>query len=138
METKSDDEGDPLPVKSACLIFLSLIFLAACHKPANTFQKVKKDKLVVAADSKTAYAVKRKSKKKKLYLTFDDGPNKGTRNVLHIVQDEAVPVSFFIVGQHVFASRFQHETWDSLQIAKHIDLCNHSFCHANNHYEKIL
>ena len=34
-------------------------------------------------------------KKKKIYLTFDDGPNKGTQKVLHIMQEEAVPVTFF-------------------------------------------
>src|SRR5689334_11102870 len=48
-----------------------------------------------------------KKKKKKIYLTFDDGPNKGTRKVLHIAQEEQVPVTFFIVGEHVFASTTQ-------------------------------
>ena len=58
-----------------------------------------------------------KKKKKKIYLTFDDGPNKGTRKVLQIAQQEQVPVTFFIIGEHVFASTSQHATWDSLKIA---------------------
>jgi peptidoglycan/xylan/chitin deacetylase (PgdA/CDA1 family) len=78
-----------------------------------------------------------KKKKKKIYLTFDDGPNKGTRKVLHIVQQEKVPVTFFIVGEHVFASTSQHATWDSLKISDSIELCNHSYTHAHNHYEKF-
>jgi peptidoglycan/xylan/chitin deacetylase (PgdA/CDA1 family) len=78
-----------------------------------------------------------KSKKKKIYLTFDDGPNKGTRNVLHIVQDEGIPVTFFLVGEHAFASVGQKQVWDSLQIARHIALCNHSFTHAHNRYDKF-
>jgi len=77
-----------------------------------------------------------KKKKKKIYLTFDDGPNKGTQKVLHIMQEEAVPVTFFIVGEHVFASVGQQQTWDSLKMAKQIELCNHSYTHAeHNHYE---
>jgi peptidoglycan/xylan/chitin deacetylase (PgdA/CDA1 family) len=76
-------------------------------------------------------------KKKKIYLTFDDGPNKGTKNVLDIVQQEEVPVTFFIVGEHVFASIGQGQTWDSLKMAKNIELCNHSYTHAHNRYEKF-
>jgi len=78
----------------------------------------------------------KKKHKKRLYLTFDDGPNKGTKNVLHIVQDEQVPVTFFIVGEHVFASHAQAQLWDSLQMSRHIAICNHSYSHANNRYEK--
>ena len=76
-----------------------------------------------------------KKKKKKIYLTFDDGPNKGTQKVLHIMEEENVPVTFFIVGEHVFASTGQQQTWDSLRMAKQIELCNHSYSHAHNHYE---
>ena len=78
-----------------------------------------------------------KKKKKKIYLTFDDGPNKGTRKVLRIVQQEQVPVTFFIVGEHVFASTSQHATWDSLKMTDSIELCNHSYTHAHNHYERF-
>ncbi len=77
-----------------------------------------------------------KKKKKKIYLTFDDGPNKGTQKVLHIMQQEEVPVTFFIVGEHVFASAGQQQTWDSLKMAKQIELCNHSYTHAeHNHFD---
>ena len=78
-----------------------------------------------------------KKKKKKIYLTFDDGPNKGTRKVLRIAQQEQVPVTFFIIGEHVFASTTQHATWDSLKMADSIELCNHSYTHAHNHYERF-
>ena len=78
----------------------------------------------------------KKKKKKKIYLTFDDGPNKGTQKVLHIMQEETVPVTFFIVGEHVFASMGQQQTWDSLKMAKQIELCNHSYTHAaHNHFD---
>lgn len=87
---------------------------------------------------RTVRASPPKKKKKKIYLTFDDGPNKGTRKVLSIVQQEQVPVTFFIIGEHVFASTTQHATWDSLKMADSIELCNHSFTHAgHNHYERF-
>jgi peptidoglycan-N-acetylglucosamine deacetylase len=78
-----------------------------------------------------------KKKKKKIYLTFDDGPNKGTRKVLSIAQQEQVPVTFFIIGEHVFASTSQHATFDSLAIADSVELCNHSYTHAHNRYERF-
>jgi hypothetical protein len=52
------------------------------------------------------------------------------------MQEEDVPVTFFIVGEHVFASVGQQQTWDSLKMAKQIEICNHSYTHAgHNHYE---
>ena len=90
----------------------------------------------VATSAPTAAPVKKK--KKKIYLTFDDGPNKGTMNVLDILEQENVPATFFIVGEHVFASRAQAKTWTSLQSAKNIELCNHSYSHAlHNRYAKF-
>ncbi len=113
-----------------------LVSLAACQqtskgtikmKPAVT--EIKKEVAVTPTKPKI------KKKKKKIYLTFDDGPNKGTQKVLHIMQQEDVPVTFFIVGEHVFASAGQQQTWDSLKMAKQIEICNHSYSHAHNHYE---
>lgn len=73
-----------------------------------------------------------RKKKKKIYLTFDDGPNKGTRNVLNIVKEEKVPVTFFIIGEHAFASSLQETIWDSLACASDslVEICNHSYTHA--------
>jgi peptidoglycan-N-acetylglucosamine deacetylase len=78
-----------------------------------------------------------KKKKKTIYLTFDDGPNKGTRKVLHIVQQEEVPVTFFIIGEHVFGCPEQKATFDSLQQCRYIEIANHSYTHAGCRYEKF-
>jgi len=72
--------------------------------------------------------------KKKIYITFDDGPNKGTRNVLAAVKEENIAASFFIVGEHVFDSPKQKETWELLKTDSTIQLCNHSYTHAHNRY----
>ena len=120
--------------------FLLFVSLVACTKPAT--EKINYTKPLVKAV--TSSEPKRdkppaKKKKKKIYLTFDDGPNKGTRNVLSIIEQERVPVTFFIIGEHTEASRYQKMMWDSLQVIDDslVDLCNHSYTHAwNNHYDK--
>jgi peptidoglycan/xylan/chitin deacetylase (PgdA/CDA1 family) len=137
------DEGEPsngffnysIPVLLFSFLFLS------CH---NSVENVIAEFVAVKDTSKPAVkkpppvAAKPVKKKKKIYLTFDDGPNKGTKNVLDIMQQEEVPVTFFIVGEHVFASVGQEQTWDSLKMAKNIEICNHSYTHAlHNRFEKF-
>jgi peptidoglycan/xylan/chitin deacetylase (PgdA/CDA1 family) len=140
------DEGEPssgfFHFYSFPVIVLSML-LASCHDSSKHEKVV--ESLVTKDTSKApvkkqpaiVVAVKSQKKKKKIYLTFDDGPNKGTRNVLDIIQQEDVPVTFFIVGQHVFASIGQNQVWDSLKMAKNIELCNHSYTHAHNRYNKF-
>ena len=134
----SDDDGDPSGASfTKAALLLSFIFIS-CYQPAQTPQPhlalQPETPAVAQAAPVTPPPAKKKTKKKKVYITFDDGPNKGTRNVLHITRDEQVPVTFFIVGEHVFASSAQNRLWDSLQIAEHIDICNHSYTHAHNRY----
>lgn len=139
------DEGEPssgLSMHSYPIIFIVVLFFLSCHKNSRKLEPaqpvVVKDTVQAMVKKPPAVAAKPKKKKKKIYLTFDDGPNKGTKNVLDIVQQEEVPVTFFIVGEHVFASVGQSQTWDSLKIAKNIELCNHSYSHAmHNRYEKF-
>lgn len=73
--------------------------------------------------------------RKRICLTFDDGPNRGTRNVLEALRSKQMPASFFIVGKHVFDSPEQLQTWKLLLEDTTIELYNHSFSHANNRYE---
>lgn len=79
-----------------------------------------------------------KKKKKTIYLTFDDGPNKGTKNMMHIVEQEEIPVTVFIVGEHVYGSKAQTAIFDSLVNCKFFEIANHSYTHAfNNKYVKF-
>jgi peptidoglycan/xylan/chitin deacetylase (PgdA/CDA1 family) len=124
----------------ALLRFALLVaFVIACTKPTREA----KIKSVYFAKTDSVQKVAetppppKKKKKKKIYLTFDDGPNKGTRNVLNIVNQEKVPVTFFLVGEHVFASTSQRATFDSLKASESIELCNHSHTHAHSKYNKF-
>ncbi len=137
---KNSDEGEP---GNRYLFFYALsiiVFISSCEqqeKPLQSFSSnqgsypypLLKESFVKTAPTK---------KKKKIYLTFDDGPNKGTMNVLKIVKEEKVPATFFLVGEHAFASPWQTNAWDSLKSSTEIEICNHSNTHAfHNHYSKF-
>ena len=140
MDTSSaDDDGDTataIVTKAALLCLLLLPFsVYKSHQKSTNVQLAMAQQKAQSPPTALVKKAKPPSKKKRLYVTFDDGPNRGTHNVFRIVQDEGLPVSFFIVGQHVFASPSQSRMWDSLKMAKQIELCNHSYSHANQHYE---
>ncbi len=140
----SDDDGESANniyynyIYSYRIPVLIIVYLVACTKPVQDGKMKIKTSVKNNSDKKETVQIVPpvKKKKKKIYLTFDDGPNKGTKNVLDIVNDEKIPVTFFIVGEHVFASVNQNNTWDSLQMAKQIEICNHSYTHAlHNKFE---
>lgn len=138
MKTNSEDNSNNKPAFFRSIFIITFVF-AACHEPA----KKNTQALPVAADSsvrpQTMVIKPPPAKKKyKLYLTFDDSPNRGTRNVMSIVKEENIPASFFTVGEHVFGSDVQHATWDSLLTMQQIVICNHSYTHAwHNHFQKF-
>ena len=137
MDSSADGDSDAATAvltKALMLYLLVIPFSVYKSHPKNTSPTASVVK-VKAPPVASAKKQKKQSGRKRLYVTFDDGPNRGTRNVFRIVQDEGVPVSFFIVGEHVFASPSQSKMWDSLKMAQQIELCNHSFSHAHSHYE---
>jgi hypothetical protein len=77
-------------------------------------------------------------KKKTIYLTFDDGPNKGTRALMHIIKQENVPVTLFVIGEHVYGSKYQSAIYDSVSQNALFEIANHSYTHAfENKFEKF-
>jgi peptidoglycan-N-acetylglucosamine deacetylase len=83
-------------------------------------------------------AMPQKKKKKTIYLTFDDGPNKGTKKLFDIINEEQVPVTVFIIGEHVYGSREQTAIFDSLVNDKYFEIANHSYTHAfHNKFAKF-
>jgi len=82
--------------------------------------------------------IKPVKKKKTIYLTFDDGPNKGTRNVMRIVKQENIPVTLFVIGEHVYGSRYQSAIYDSVSNDELFEIANHSYTHAfENRFDKF-
>jgi len=136
------EDGDPAKRLTKTLfsfVFPVVLFLftACSDQPAKkTLPPAGPDSTGLKAQQqkKTDSLARLNRKKKKIYLTFDDGPNKGTGNVLELIRTEQVPASFFIVGQHTLDTRQQKATWEILKADDSIELCNHSYSHADNRY----
>lgn len=122
-------------------LLLRATFLMVVFTTCNTYTKksiatktvVTPVKNIVAEKPPEKLVVKKKHKKT-IYLTFDDGPNKGTRKVMHIAEEEQVPVTMFIIGEQVYGSREQKATFDSITQCNYIEIANHSFSHAGNKF----
>lgn len=74
------------------------------------------------------------SDKRVIYLTFDDGPNRGTENLLKILHKRNICATAFLVGKHAYGSKKQQEDLELLRKDHLIELANHSFTHAHNKY----
>ena len=135
------DSGDFLQSSNITKIALLTFVFTACY-----FYKTRQNepvlKLTVSKkDSVVSLIVKQKKpvkkKKKTIYLTFDDGPNRGTQNVLNIINQEEIDATLFIVGEHVYGSRMQNAVFDSVMSNRFVEVANHSFTHAfHNHFSK--
>ena len=139
----SPDDGDPAKQFFLRYAFPLFIVFALITFSCNNKDTKKDSPALPAIDSTLIRQQQQKAAdsiakaavpKKKIYITFDDGPNKGTRNVLEVIKSEQVAASFFVVGQHTLDTRQQKETWEMLKAEGAIELCNHSYSHARNRY----
>ena len=135
------DSGDFLQsVKVTKIALLTLVFTACFFYKSRQNEPILR-LTVSKKDSVINLSVKQKkpvkSKKKTIYLTFDDGPNKGTQNVIDIINQEEIDATLFIVGEHVYGSSMQNNVFDSVMSSRFIEVANHSYTHAfHNHFSK--
>jgi len=71
---------------------------------------------------------------KTIYLTFDDGPMKGTENILSVLSEENVSATMFCVGMQVDRHRTLFEKERRME---NIMIANHTYTHANGHYARF-
>jgi hypothetical protein len=80
-----------------------------------------------------------KVKSGKIYLTFDDGLQLGTKDVLEVLKLNKVKATFFLTGQHIKYYVEKINKQEGLELLKEIYLNhylgNHSYSHANDFYE---
>jgi peptidoglycan-N-acetylglucosamine deacetylase len=135
-----DSEAEQAALKILQTTFIS-VFISACHYYQPELNTTVSSNKMNAAPETTTKVVKadapKRKKKKTIYLTFDDGPNKGTKKVMHIAEEEKVPVTMFIIGEQVYGSNEQTATFDSLQQCNYVELANHSYSHAGLKYQKF-
>src|SRR5690606_32154455 len=97
MESDDAESGNGYKSNPVFTIVALLLVIAACNKPPKESLKPVVNTM---PQEDTVVAVKKKSvpkkKKKTIYLTFDDGPNKGTTKVMQIADAEQLPITMFL------------------------------------------
>jgi peptidoglycan/xylan/chitin deacetylase (PgdA/CDA1 family) len=102
-------------MKTALMLFLfPILVLVSCKsdapsdkgkKPVADSISVKKDSAAIIKTDSLETHLSFSDSIVYLYLTFDDGPNNGTSNLLKILDEYDIPSSLFIVGKHVYGSK---------------------------------
>ncbi len=128
--------------KSNLLAFLGVVaVMSAAAILLNSCNKKTEKPTVKNTKNPTPNAEVEKDKvvgnKRAIYLTLDDGPNKGTENLLKIIHERNIPITAFVVGKHVYGSRKQQTDFEILKTDSLIELANHSYTHANNKYAEF-
>jgi len=70
-----------------------------------------------------------------IYLTFDDGPLEGSEDINDAVKKENVKVNVFVVGMHALANTRMSRFYSLYEANPYIEIGNHSFTHAFDHYK---
>ena len=117
----------------AVILAFSLFGISCQDKP----QPVAAPVVVAPKESLKMPAEKLDSNAKVVYLTFDDGPLPGSEAINKLVLDHKFKASVFVVGKHTGNNRTSLRTLHDYQKNPYIDVCNHSFTHANNNYDKF-
>ena len=72
-----------------------------------------------------------------VFLTSDDGPLVGSKNLNQLILDYEVPVSLFLVGRNIISDPKLEPNLENYKKNKYVSLNNHSYTHANLHYKKF-
>ena len=78
--------------------------------------------------------------KREIYLTFDDGIQAGTEEVLALLKEKKVKATFFLTGVHLwYAFSYYPEKAKTIlkEIYENHIIGNHSYSHANDHYSSF-
>jgi peptidoglycan/xylan/chitin deacetylase (PgdA/CDA1 family) len=116
-------------MKAILLSSLLVLMYWSCNQPQrNTPAKENKS---IAAPTKFDTTLKH------IYITFDDGPLEGSEDIDDAVRNEKINVNVFIVGSHALSNDRMKNFYKLYENNPYIEIGNHSFSHAYNHYEKF-
>lgn len=74
----------------------------------------------------------KQNNKKYIYLTFDDGPLNGSQRINDTILSEKIPITVLLVGEHALV---RPKDVDLYRENEYIEIGNHSYSHANDHYK---
>jgi len=111
------------------LIIIATIFLIIdCALVTLKLNQYHKPKPIHKAKPNYKYSV---------FLTSDDGPLVGSKNLNQLIEDYEVPVSLFLVGRNIINDTNLEPNFEAYKHNKYVSLNNHSYTHANLHYKKF-
>lgn len=129
---------------TAAIITTAVFFLKSCNKKSEKEQaQLSKDinsEKIIPNSAKVISAkpdIPDDPNKRYIYLTFDDGPNRGTSNLLKITNKYQIPITAFVVGKHAYDSKTQSKELKELENDKLVEIANHSYTHALNRYSEF-
>lgn len=73
---------------------------------------------------------------KYIYFTVDDGPSSYSDDIVNLAKDKNVKMTVFLVGVNMKYKAFDKE-FAEYRNTPLIEMCNHSYSHANNRYERF-
>ncbi|WP_337035648.1 polysaccharide deacetylase [Paenibacillus illinoisensis] len=111
------------PAWPSCLLRLAVIICVFASYAWTAFPSY-------AAGAEAAAPNKESNKEKVVYLSFDDGPGKHTREVLDILREEQVKATFFVLGEQ--AERYPELIQAAVEEGH--ALGNHTY---NHHYDEL-
>lgn len=122
-------------IKSIALAVIAIITISiSCNNKDISDSNLQK----IDSTTITAEQPKKKeldSNKYYVYLTFDDGPLKGSKNINKILLEEKVQGTAFIIGKHYTNSNNDmKKLLDDYKANPYVEVANHSFSHAYNRY----
>jgi len=127
-------------LKKTLLILFILILNFSCKNEPNKISTAINNNTIVTKDTlplniesieeKEIIKPEIDSTKKYIYLTFDDGPYKGSKQINQIVKDENIKVTAFIVGLNAYTENLKQliEDYKNNDL---VELTNHTYSHAN-------
>jgi peptidoglycan/xylan/chitin deacetylase (PgdA/CDA1 family) len=71
---------------------------------------------------------------KVLYMTFDDGPVRGTANLMRVLKEEGVKATLFCIGKRV---EKHPKLFHAALATPEVLVANHTYSHANNRYRRF-
>ena len=80
----------------------------------------------------------KKNYKYSVFLTSDDGPLSGSKNLDRIIRDYEVPVTLFCIGKALYQDpKHLEPNFKRYKNNPYVIMGNHSFTHANLHYKRF-
>ena len=110
------------------LIIIALIFLLVdCALITYKLTQHSKPKPIHKAKPNYKYSV---------FLTADDGPLVGSKNLNQLILDYEVPVSLFLVARNIEVDANLKPNFIAYTKNPYALIANHSYAHANGHYKR--